>query len=138
MSPRRSVDFPTLYHFTCHHGHDALGDKGDVVPLEIHSPANVHLVPDEYRDMTRISWFTDLEIAFPEALGLTTRTIRCDRTLFRYRVVDTFGIVPWTLSVWRNGRLRELEKADGALPVHWYVAAVPVRVVYDPVGVPRG
>jgi hypothetical protein len=81
--------------------------------------------------LLRISWFTDLDHPYREALGLTMSTVGiCDRTTYRYRVLDAAGVVPWLHSAERARwpQLRALERATGAMPRHWYVAAVPVAV----------
>jgi hypothetical protein len=126
-------DLPSpLYHYTCIHGWNALGDSGEVLPLIRLDPKAAARIPRRYTDLARISWFTDLDYPYRPELGLTSRTVACDRTGFRYRAVSTFGIVPWLHSHWRAGWLRQLDQADGVLPRHWFVSAQPVPVVFDP------
>jgi hypothetical protein len=117
-----------IYHYTCEHGRQALGERGAVRPLADWNPRAATLLGNRIH-MAMLSWFTDLDVAVPHALGLTRGTIECDRTAHRYRVIDDGLIVPWLASPWRRGWLLDLERVKGAMPRHWYVATVPVRVV---------
>lgn len=107
-----------LWHYTCAHHRPAIELDGEVRPITGHA------------------WFTDLDDARPwrEALGLTSHLLACDRTRYRFRVVSSAHVVPYvrmrrTLpAAYRQA----LETAEGALPMHWYVATEPVPVVYAP------
>ena len=118
----------TLYHYTCSHGRADLGDEGHLLPgasltsAQLAMPWTASLV-----------WLTDLPAPIRDALGLTSNFIRCDRTRYRYRVVDPTHTVRWVL-VARNYPRAEIENAPGVLPMHWWVADRPVPVVYDPIG----
>lgn len=112
---------PTLYHYTCEHGYQGIGA----------SPAGV-LLPN-----AGLVWLTDLDVPVREALGLTSHTLSCDRTAYRYRAIAALAHVrPWSQarrSVPRDVR-EALESAPGVLPMHWWVSAWPVLVQFDPPG----
>lgn len=81
---------PTLWHYTCDHGHAGLGQGGLVLPgVDLGGPlrGNVWL--------SALSWFTDLDAPIRDGLGLTMRLARCDRTRWRYRVTDRANVRPW-------------------------------------------
>lgn len=118
-----------LYHFTCDHGHDALGDDGILLPLATRLDNNPVLFWP-----ARFVWMTDLTLPNREGLGLTSHILRCDRTRFRYRVTDNRDIFRWSVAA--RGYTREqrdaLEAEPGARPAHWYVSESPIPVVFDP------
>lgn len=128
----------TLFHFTCDHGHAQLGPEATIVPI-------VTLLKGKISSRQEIpwtgqySWFTDLDHPDRNGLGLTSHTLRCDRTAHRYRVVNgAEGDCQWWMDI--RDRLDpqmrdQLEQAPGAKPGHWWVSAFPIPVVYDPVGV---
>ena len=65
---------PTLYHYTCDHGRQLIGMRGK-------------LKPNRHPWLTRpLLWLTDLDHANIQALGLTSLTLDCDRTAWRYRI----------------------------------------------------
>jgi hypothetical protein len=122
-----------LYHFTCDHGRAALGDAGEVMPLSLFDPEAAQRAP-EWASWVRLAWFTDQpQASDPQALGLTSLTVRCDRTRYRYRVLDPEPLLPW-LKVWRNygPKVRLLHLAEGVRPGTWWVSEAPVPVVYAP------
>lgn len=118
-----------LYHYTCDHGHQAIGAAGSILP-------GARLTDRPTPWPARFVWLTDLERPLRQALGLTSYVLSCDRTRFRYRATDTSMVAPW----WAVARhlprevREELEGAVGARPAHWYVSAEPVPVVFDPLG----
>jgi hypothetical protein len=125
---------PPIYHYTCGHGRRALGEAGTVRALaEWNRGAAKLLDLAGSSAIGTLSWFTDLDVPVVEALGLTRATIYCDRTRYRYRVVeDDLGlVVPWLDSPRRAGWLLNLEHPRGVMPRHWFVATEPVRVVLD-------
>jgi hypothetical protein len=122
----------TLWHYTCDHGRDAIGDRGNLVPLAT-------LRPDKRMTWQgRLVWLTDLERPQRDALGLTSHILNCDRTVHRYRVTDAALTRRWT-SIARDlprGYREALESAPGARPRHWWVSENPVPVEYDPIQPP--
>lgn len=109
---------PLLWHYTCRHGHDAI--RGWLHP-----------------GTDGMIWLTDLDAPIRDALGLTMHLTNCDRTEYRYAVLDTSEVVPWWLArklpdVVEPARREALETARGAMPMHWWVAATPVPVTYAP------
>jgi len=124
---------PTLWHYTCHHGHLALGQAGSLIP-PLALGARYDALPPWARDLGYLVWATDLGNPWPEPLGLTRHLGGCDRTEYRYRVTDPAALTPY-LDTWRtlDPRLaRTLVMADGAMPRHWWVSRDPVPVAYDP------
>lgn len=118
----------TLWHYTCEHGREELGDGGLLLPaVELTSSRPVPWT-------AYVVWLTDLTPPDRDALGLTSRLLTCDRTAHRYRVTDEANVVPWhVLARTLTREMRdELEAARGARPAHWYISAVPVPALYDP------
>lgn len=118
---RRRTPPPVLFHYTCDDRFPMILADGQLVPG-----------PDG------MVWLTDLTVPIRLALGLTSRTLSCDRTAHRVSV-DTEGQpILW----WPNARrsmlatstiddaytLTRLERAEGARPSHWWVSVVPVPV----------
>lgn len=114
----------TLYHYTCSaHGFRGLGEEGEL------------RVPNEYsRAPLKLIWMTDLEIPMAAALGLTHYTLTCDRTERRYRVLDTTNVEPWheARRTLPDELIWDLELTAGVMPMHWFVAAVPIPVIHSP------
>jgi len=114
----------SLWHYTCDHGHERI--DGLVVP-------GASLTTRQIDGPGVLAWFTDLDAPIRDALGLTSQILACDRTAHRYRVTDAREVVPWVqvrrLWSWAS----EIEQAPRVMPRHWYVAAVSVPVVYDPI-----
>lgn len=113
-----------LYHYTCAHGLEGIGTEGTGV-----------LMPHQ-----GLVWLTDLEAPFREALGLTSYTLSCDRTAHRFRAVDGLhAVMPWVqfrreaVPPDRRAWAAALEAAPGAMPRHWWVCALPLLAVFDPV-----
>ena len=111
----------SLWHYTCDHGHDGIGERGMLLP-NLHIQLNV-----------RLSWLTDM--AEPErlALGLTNQFTGCDRTRFRYRLERSGHVMPWGMWAALNHpdeTLREdLERYGN--PDRWWVGMTPLAVVLD-------
>lgn len=122
----------TLYHFTCTCGRDAIGPTGVVLPIAHHTPEAVKRCPPDWRWMTEVCWFTDMARPDPVALGLTKRTIGCDRTEYRYRVTDPGGVQPWRTAARELPRNAWRLTRGDHLPGRWWVAHGPVPVVLDP------
>lgn len=119
----------TLWHYSCSHRAKEIIQDGFVRPAAAMSPTVAAL-----GEVGMFAWFTDLEIPNAPALGLDGRLItRCDRTEFRFRVTDSADVVPWVAVRRQHAWLAsELERHDRALPMHWYVATVPVPVEHAP------
>jgi hypothetical protein len=123
-----------LYHYTCEHTRAELGDAGVLLPLVRLLAPDKRAVFSGYRTPLLVMvWGTDLDEPRADALGLTRAILKCDRTEYRYRVLDPMN---------RWGRIRhaldpmlvdELELAVGAEPAHWYYSTEPVRVELDPI-----
>lgn len=121
-----------LYHYTCQHGRDGLGEDGRLLTLAQQNPGVG--MPPAIQELSQLIWLTDLETPNRAALGLTSRLLRCDRIQYRYRVTDPSVARPW-VDMRRSATpalVAELESAFGALPMHWWVATAPVRVQYAP------
>lgn len=114
----------SLYHFTCHHGHAALGESGVVAPGR-DLPGGVDV------GTNRFAWFTDIPDPAREWVGLTSHGLSCDRLAYRYRVTDATDVDPWHLHRSAAWFATELESAHHAFPRHWFVSLLPVPVVLD-------
>lgn len=116
-----------LYHFTCDHGREALGDRGVIRP-------GADLTDGAVPWTSALVWLTDLPRPQREGLGLTSHLIRCDRTQYRYRVLDGEQVTRWTTFARDLPRAyrESVECAPGAMPAHWWVAVEGVRAVYEP------
>lgn len=127
----------TLWHYTCAHGREAIGESGVLLPA-------CQLVADDKRAElvaswwpSTVVWLTDLRVPLRAALGLTSVALSCDRTAYRYRVLDPAGCVAYTpfyrRSVLRAGHsVVPLENVTGVRPRHWWVSTIPVPVEFDP------
>ena len=124
----------TLYHYTCAHGCQAIGEEGLLQPLRVLMPREQRVGWEPWRlPIADLIWLTDLNVPFREALGLTSYSLGCDRTTYRYRVTDASLCQPY-VKVRRQlpRQLRiQLESAEGVMPRHWWVSLAPVPVVYD-------
>lgn len=112
----------TFYHYACSHAVDGIRADGMVVP-------------QNHAAMPHVSWFTDLEPPIKEALGLTNEFTACNKTEYKFAVVEEAEPL---ISFWphfaRTRRIhpefrQALESAPGAMPAHWFVSTHPVRVV---------
>jgi hypothetical protein len=125
-----------LYHYTCQHGRDAIGEAGTLLAPEQVQPGHAARLPPHMRELSWFIWLTDLDVPHRDALGLTSHSLACDRTRYRYRVADTSHARRWTQlrSSCHPGMVEALESAPGAMPAHWWIATHPVRVHYAPPG----
>lgn len=125
---------PPLWHYTCDHGRLGLGDIGTLLPPAYLTTRNLDHLPHATRVLLELTWATDLDHPWPNALGLTRHTIHCDRTAHRYRVRAPGLFVPYldARANYPAAMRRALETADGAMPRHWWVSDVPAPVQYDP------
>ena len=130
---------PTLYHYTCDHSRQKIGDAGTLQPLHVIAGRDTPTPPKSWPmwryPVLDLIWLTDLDTPAADALGLTSRILSCDRTAHRYRATDTSTVMRWVHA--RRDyppQLRhELETELGAMPMHWWVSEKPVPVTYDPV-----
>lgn len=112
-----------LFHFTCSHARRVISYRGVLRPH-----------PQPYLDNIPIVWLTDLEWPDVGALGLTSHTLRCDRTENRYTVVDPLLIAAYRFDEWADARLIDRRARSmltlGCQPRHWWVCEheVPVRL----------
>jgi len=107
---------PTLYHFTCDHGHTGITRTGTLLP-------NLHpFMPA----LGPVLWLTDFaEPPTPESVGLQSMYVTCDRLTYRYRV-QCKAVVQW-----RDIRQRAPKEVVADLeafgqPEHWWVVRRPV------------
>lgn len=122
---------PPLWHYTCDHGRDGIGDTGFLLP-------GATVKPEALGWPARLSWMTDITYPNTFALGLANLSglVKCDRVKHRYRITDTADVMWWPRAVRSLGLQRvrsDLESVPGCLPAHWYVAtaAVPVEVDWN-------
>lgn len=106
-----------LYHYTCSHAAPLIERDGYLKPHPQVLLANLPLI-----------WFTDMDQPDRAALGLTSHTLRCDRT--EHRVIVDTDAYRWPkfargLPMWVRQRL---EFAPGVLPMHWWVSDPGARV----------
>jgi hypothetical protein len=86
-----------LYHYTCDHGRAELGDSGKLIPpTALIPPSAISRHPKWQQTLFDLIWLTDLDVPLREALGLTSNTVTCDRTQFRYRV-EGYSAMRWTV-----------------------------------------
>lgn len=124
---------PTLWHYTCEHGHDKIGDEGVLLPAVILLDGDPRVPWNG-----QVVWLTDLPMPNVWALGLTSLRVSCDRTAYRYRVTDTRDCVPWPRLRRRllpdmRDEIDDLEGHLNARPAHWWCCSIAVPAVYDPV-----
>lgn len=106
-----------LYHYCCSHSLIGIRRDGTLKPN-----------PHPWLPLPLV-WLTDLAEPHRDALGLTSVTLRCDRT--EYRVVVETDAERWVRFARPLGpETREaFETTPGALPMHWWVSEVPVPVL---------
>jgi hypothetical protein len=111
-----------LFHYTCDHRVGQIRKAQQLVPyIQVQFPHKPLLI-----------WLTDLELPDRLGLGLTSFALTCDRTQFRVTtsVVEDEAI-RWPVyarDLPRAAR-RVVEDCPGVLPMHWWVAKVPLPVV---------
>lgn len=123
-----------MLHFCCRHAFAEIRVDGFVRP---------RLQPAlRMRDggAVRLSWWTDLEYADREALGLYSIRLKCDRTERRFVPMTTETIVPWVEYARRVDPDSRARLEMTGMPMHWFVSESPVPVVTempDPLAVSR-
>lgn len=108
----------TLYHFTCRHVASRISRRGFLRPWPQPALGGVAFV-----------WLTDLEAPDPDALGLTSHTLACNRLERRY-VVHVDDAQPWDAV---KGALPTVPASfeRGRQPEHWFVVRRSVFAVLD-------
>lgn len=115
---------PTLYHYTCEHAAAEIRKDGTL------KPSSNPRIP--------MLWLTDLEIPDRLGLGLTMKTLKCDRLAHRFMVSEPFEVYRWIdvrrswigTPAWKW--VQAIEATEGALPRHWYVTKAPQHAVELP------
>lgn len=109
-----------LYHLTCRHG------AGKIVAAGLLVKPN----PQPVLGDMPLSWFTHVPNARNVALGLTSHTLKCDRTERRFRVLEPEKLFRWNdvRAVLPRDGVLNLEAARGTRPEWWWVAQEPVEV----------
>ena len=124
----RGVTVPTLWHYTCDHGHAVLG-AGAVSLVPGH---RLSAITPVYWWPSRFVWLTDMAVPAREPLGLTSHALDCDRTAHRYRVTDTADCVKWLIARRPFRHEAHILETPGTRPAHWWISGVPVPAEYDP------
>lgn len=118
-----------LWHYTCEHGRWGIGEQGFVYPMAAYAPEAAARMPEEWRWLSTLAWFTDRTDLTPVALGLQASIIKCDRSQFRYRVLDTSRCTRWLEVAKDYPRDTRVELGIGDhMPGAWWVATLPVPV----------
>jgi hypothetical protein len=119
-----------LWHYTCADAAPLIRDAGVLVP----NAAQTWL-PEP------VVWATDLLPGdVPDldlALGLRGQWVTCDRTEFRFEVIEVAAFEPWTVYARRQVRAGALDRdaralldsTPGGWPRHWWVSPLTVRIL---------
>ncbi len=110
------MNTPTLYHFTCAHGHAGIRQTKILLP-------NMH---PYMRNLGPLLWLTD--VADPptrESVGLQSTWISCDRMTYRY-IVRCKAALPWHEIRSRAPRAVVADLESFGQPDHWWVVRRPV------------
>lgn len=128
-----------LYHYTCEHHAQNLARTGRLVAgwdLAALS-TQIALTVNPLTNLTsKLIWMTDLPDVTQETahmVGLTMELVKCDRTEYRFRVLQSPGITPFDMlkvPPFMQNALRELRK--GVACNHIFVGTRPVQVVHQP------
>lgn len=115
------AETPALFHYCCAHSREGILHDGLLLPNpQPFLPGAPPLV-----------WLTDLDAPIRDGLGLTSDHIKCDRTEYRFSVIQT-GTAVWWPTYARMTRVpratRDVLESFG-MPAHWYVSSAPVPVV---------
>lgn len=114
-----------FWHYTCTHGAERIeADHGLIKPN-----------PQPVLGDIQLAWFTTMPSASRAALGLTSRTLSCDRMEALFEVEARFTPL---ISLWHEVKRlddfaplipasRRLEGVRGVRPNVWAVAGQPVR-----------
>jgi hypothetical protein len=125
---------PVLWHFTCEHGREGIGEAGNVWPMAMFDPDAAERLPWWFEPMGGISWWTDQGDGQGSVVTSRATSSGCERWLYRYRALDSERAIPYG----RWARVLEprvrfiLEHAPGALPGTWWVAENSMPARLDP------
>lgn len=118
--------YPRLWHFTCDHGHRAIGTRGLLKP-------NPHVLMPV---LGAVVWLTQDGRPDRDDVGLTSTTLKCDRMAYRYRVAgipmtgrDVGAVLPWATVRDRVDPIVAADLERYADPSTWWLATVPVEAV---------
>jgi hypothetical protein len=109
-----------LYHYTCSCAAPLIRESRWLQPNpQVQLP-----------DAPALIWLTDLDTPDIPALGLTSLTLKCDRTEYQVTAVTT-DAAPWSTYAKRMPRKARdvIEASPGALPMHWWVSELPVPIL---------
>lgn len=109
-----------LIHLTCRHGERGIVAAGMLVKPH----------PQVVIGNMELSWFTHVPNARNVALGLTSHTLKCDRTERRFRVLEPEKVFRWNdvRAVMPRESVVLLEAGHGTRPEWWWVSQEPVLV----------
>lgn len=109
-----------VFHLTCPHGAAKIIEAGLLV-----IPQKQVVIGD-----MELAWFTHVPSAKKVALGLTSHSLKCDRTERLFRVLEPKKLYRWNdvRAVIPRRAVVELEAARGTKPEWWWVAQEPVLV----------
>jgi hypothetical protein len=122
-----------LYHFTCSHAAPHIDRARALVP-QVSWRHLDSLLLERGEPMTglwrapAVVWLTDMRSPDRDALGLTSRTLKCDRTEFRY-TVETDAAEPWLAFARRYDASPEYLARLPGKPGRWFVMAGRVPVI---------
>lgn len=108
-----------LWHFTCDHGHNGIGARGELRPYQ--HPMIPHLPP--------MVWLTSAARPARTDVGLTSTMLSCDRLAHRYEVTDITTAEPWSVVRQRVPAQIVATLEQHGRPGTWFVSFAPVPVV---------
>lgn len=111
-----------LYHYSCADNAPLILDSGYLEPT-----MQPLLDPSKFGPFL---WLTDLAEPDADGLGLTSNSLACDRTAFRF-AVDGSPARHWFYQsvFFPRAYVHALEAAPGAAPGHWYIADRKLKVL---------
>jgi len=140
-----------FYQYTCKHGHERITASGGVLRpvIELAGPRMLERFRDEdyptLRFTSQLIWLTTIPNVVWLNAGVAGLYMEesakclgikpCDRTQYRWEVVDTrHQIVPWVRlrERWPIRIVAEIEDSPGARPKTWWVARGPLQARYSP------
>lgn len=126
---------PVLYHYCCDHSEPGIRRDGVIRPgmpwyrYDARLAANDEPMSGLWR-APAVCWLTDMPEPDATALGLTSYSIPCDRTEFRFTVARGTDVMPWLQFATTHGAnpgwLAVLHV--GRQPDRWFVGICPQPV----------